>query len=203
MEPDEEMRSFDVTALFTSVPLDKALIVAQKLEEDRSLSERTPLSPANIVRLLEICLKCTYFVVNGQFYLQTHGAAMGSPVSPIICNLYMEDFKQKAIATAEHPPLWWFRYMDITHTKLKTEHAKSFIEHLNTIDDDIKWTTGEVDGELAFLDCCTIRTEDGSINTKVYHKATHTSQYLNWESNHPTDHKIGVVRSRKHCIRPN
>ena len=120
--------------LFTSVPIDKALIVVQKkLEEDRLLSERTPLSLTNIVRLLEICLKGTYFVVNGQFYLQTHGAAMGSPVSPIICNLYMEDFEQKAIATTEHPPLWWSHYVDDTHTKLKTEHAKSFIEHLNTI----------------------------------------------------------------------
>ena len=90
-----------------------------------------------------------------------------------------------------------------THMKLKTEHAKSFIEHLNTLDDNIKWTTegeveGEVDGELAFLDCCTIRKEDGSIKTKVYRKATHTNQYLNWESNQPTDHKIGVVRTLHH-----
>ena len=82
---------------------------------------------------------------------------------------------------------------------MKKEHAKSFIDHLNTIDEDIQWTTeGEVNGELAFIDCCTIRTEDGTIKTKVYRKATHTNQYLNWESNHPVDHKVGVVRTLHH-----
>ena len=103
--PDEEMRSYDVSALFTSVPVDKALIVIKKqLEEDTTLSDRTPLAPEDITNLLELCLKCTYFQFEGEFYLQIHGAAMGSPVSPIVCNLYMGDFEQRALATAEHPP---------------------------------------------------------------------------------------------------
>ena len=129
---------------------------------------------------------------------------MGSPVSPIICNIYMEDFEQKAISTAKHPPGWWVRYVDDTHTKLKKEHAAEFIEHLNSIDDDIKWTNeAETDTGLAFLDCNTIRQEDGSIKTRVYRKPTHTNQYLNWNSNHPTEHKLGVVRTlqyRAKCI---
>ena len=103
--PDEELRSYDVSALFTSVPVDKALeVVREKLEEDLTLSERTPLAPDDIVKLLGLCLKCTYFLFQGEYYLQIHGAAMGSPVSPIVCNLYMEYFEQRALATAEHPP---------------------------------------------------------------------------------------------------
>ena len=34
VEPDEEIRSFDVTALFTSVPVDKTLPVVTRLNED-------------------------------------------------------------------------------------------------------------------------------------------------------------------------
>ena len=145
IEPDEELRSFDVTALFTSVPVDKALTVVQRrLEEDTTLKDKTPLSPENII--LGLCLKCTYFVHDGVVYLQTHGAAMGSPVSPNICNMYMEDFEQKAPGTAKHPPKWWFRYVDDTHTNLKKEHSANFIDHLNSIDDDIQWTNeAEVD----------------------------------------------------------
>ena len=47
--------------------------------------------------LLEFCLKNTHFVFQGRFYEQTEGAAMGSPLRPIIANLYIEAFVEKAI----------------------------------------------------------------------------------------------------------
>lgn len=128
---------------------------------------------------------------------------MGSPVSPIVCNIYMEDVERKAIETAAHPPLWWFRYVDDTHCKLKRQYSQEFVDHLNTIDPDIQFTTeGEVDGALAFLDTITIRQEDGSIKVQVYRKSTHTDQYLNFKSNHPLDHKLGVARTLLHRAEP-
>ena len=97
MEDDEELRSYDVTALFTSVPIDKTLqIIKSKHKKDNSLKDRTRLTVNHIVQLLEVCLRCTYFVYDGTFYQQIHGAAMGSPVSPIVCNLYMEHFEDIA-----------------------------------------------------------------------------------------------------------
>ena len=57
----------------------------------------------DIILLLEFCLKNTYFSFQGQFYAQVEGAAMGSPVSPIVVNLYMEYLEQKALSTAPHP----------------------------------------------------------------------------------------------------
>ena len=63
--PDEELRSYDVSALFTSVPVDKALeIIRRRLTEDVTLSNRTPLSPDDIIAVLEICLKGTYNLHN-------------------------------------------------------------------------------------------------------------------------------------------
>ena len=68
VEDDEELRSYDVTALFTSVPIDKALhIIQSRLESDKTLCDRTRLSPKQVVKLLEVCLRCTYFVYNGIF----------------------------------------------------------------------------------------------------------------------------------------
>ena len=52
------------------------------------------------ILLLEFCHKNTYFPFQGQFYEQVEGAAMGSPVSPIVANLYMEYLEQKALSTA-------------------------------------------------------------------------------------------------------
>ena len=104
---DELLVSYDVSALFTSVPVDKALkVINDRLLADTYLSKRTPLSTEHIPRLLELCINCTYFVYDETYYLQVHGAAMGSPVSSIVYNLCMEHFESIALTTAPNPPGW-------------------------------------------------------------------------------------------------
>ena len=78
--PDEVMVSYDVRALFTSVPIQPALDVIEKLlKEDTGLQNRTSMSTKQIMDLLEFCLRSTYFTYTGKFYEQVEGAAMGSP----------------------------------------------------------------------------------------------------------------------------
>ena len=104
LEPGECLSSYDVSALFTSVSKDPALnIIKDLLEKDTTLKERTVMEVGDIILLLEFCLKNTYFSFQGQFYEQVEGAAMGSPVSPIIANLYMEYLEEKALSTAPTP----------------------------------------------------------------------------------------------------
>ena len=86
-------------------PVDPALnIIRDLLEKDHTLKERAVLAVNDIILLLEFCLKNTYFSFQDQFYEQVEGAAMGSPVSPIIANLYMEYLEPKALSTALQAP---------------------------------------------------------------------------------------------------
>ena len=97
LEPGECLSSYDVSALFTSVPIDPALkVIKDLLDKDTTLKERTVMEVGDIITLLEFCLKNTYFSFQGQFYEQVEGAAMGSPVSPIVANLYMEYLRAKS-----------------------------------------------------------------------------------------------------------
>ena len=101
--PGECLHSYDVSALFISVPIDPALkIIKDLLVKDPTLKDRMVISIDDIILLLEFCLKNTYFSFEGQFFEQVEGAAMGSPVSPIVANLYMEFLEQKALSTAPH-----------------------------------------------------------------------------------------------------
>ena len=103
--PDEIIMSYDVKALFTSVPIQPALNIIEKLlEEDPGLQQRTSMTVKNITCLLEFCLRSTYFTFQNKYYEQVEGAAMGSPISPIVANLYMENFEVRAISTSPHPP---------------------------------------------------------------------------------------------------
>ena len=101
VEPEEILISYDVSALFTSIPVDSALeAVRIALEEDDSWKEITDLTADQVLLLLDFCLSTTYFVFREQFYPQCGGCAMGSPVSPAIANLYMEHFEKAALSTS-------------------------------------------------------------------------------------------------------
>ena len=91
--------SYDVSALFTSVPMDPALwVIKDLLEKDPTLKDRTVLTVNDSIQLLKFCLKNTHFSFQDPFYEQVEGAAMGSPISPIVAKLYMEYFEQKALS---------------------------------------------------------------------------------------------------------
>ena len=98
------MISFDIEALFTSVPIEPAISIIKKLlEEDKNLHQRTTMTVKQISYLLEFCLRTTYFTFQGKMYEQIKGAAMGSPISPLVANLFMEDLETRALATAPSP----------------------------------------------------------------------------------------------------
>ena len=200
LDDDEIMVSYDVSSLFTAVPVNDAIqIINDRLQNDNTLADRTNLDVDDITDLLEFCLSNTYFMYQGETYQQTHGAAMGSPASPIVANLYMEHFEQKAISSAPHPPRVWSRYVDDTWTVQKRDHQEEFFVHINNQDPNIKFTRElEENRQLAFLDANTIRQEDGKIHIEVYRKPTHTDQYLNFHSHHSVEHKLSVVRTLFH-----
>ena len=56
-----------------------------------------------ITSLLEFCLRSTYFTFQNKYYEQIEGTAMGSPISPIVAKLYMEDLETKAIQQLHIP----------------------------------------------------------------------------------------------------
>ena len=102
---------------------------------------RTSMSVQHISWLLEFCLKSTYFSFQGRFYQQLEGTAMGSPFSPIIANLFMEDLETRALNTSQHPPSLWKRHVDDTLTIIKKDHKDTFLDHINSIDPNIKFTS--------------------------------------------------------------
>ena len=100
----ECLTSYDVTSLFTSVPIDTALhIIRDLLEKDKKLNDRTVLSVQSITELLGFCVHNTYFSFQNIFYEQVAGVAMGSLVSPIVANLYMGHFERSPKVCPQSP----------------------------------------------------------------------------------------------------
>ena len=157
----------------------------------------------NIIYLLEFCLKNTYFIFQGRYCEQVKGTAMGSPISPIVANLYMEAFEVKALNTVLHPLSLWRRFVDDTFVVIQSAHKDSFIEHITSIDDRIQFTMEDcrTDVSMPFLDTLVIPQPDVSFSTTVYRKSTQTDLYLQWDSHHTIAAKYSVVNTFNHRAR--
>ena len=71
LQQDECIMSYDVKALFTSVPIGHAFnIIKKHLEQDKELQQRTTMTVNNIICLLKFCLKNIYFWFQGSYYEQ-------------------------------------------------------------------------------------------------------------------------------------
>ena len=193
---DEVLVSFDVSSLFTNVPVDEAVqVIRDRLQQDEMLADRTTLSPDKVADLLEMCLKSTYFSYGGDFFEQREGAAMGSPVSAVVADLYMEFFEELALRTAPTKPRLWKRYVDDTCCIVKKGTVEELLTHLNSVRPSIRFTVEvEKDGRLPFLDTLLQRRDDGSLDVTVYRKPTHTDRYLDFHSHHPPQVKRGLVK---------
>ena len=124
---------------------------------------------------------------------------MGSPVSPIIANLFMENFESLALSSFPSTLKFYGRYYDDAMCILKRSDVDNVTEHLNSIHPAIEFTFEyEQDNKIAMLDTLIHKNQDGCLSFSVYRKSTHTDQYLHFESHHPLEHKLGVIRTLKH-----
>ena len=144
LEPGEVITSYDVKALFTSVPVGPSIkIVKQELLQDPTLPQRTNMSIQHIITLLEFCLKNIYFLFQGKYYEQVHGATMGFPISHLIANLFMKEFEVKALSSA--PPPFMAKVFDDTFVIQEAEHSQQPLHHITTQDPHIQFTKEEPD----------------------------------------------------------
>ena len=102
---------FDVTSLFTNIPLSKAIDVSIHLIfENSSDINFTKREPWNLFRTTtsEIC-----FIFKGSIFDQIDGVAMGSSLVPVLANLFMSLHEQNMIQQATNVKLIFYkRYVD-------------------------------------------------------------------------------------------
>ena len=116
------MVSFDVSALFMSIPVDQALEVINRLfiKHQIDLEFKSKVRKAwyevadhldreDVMALLKIVLNNCVFSFQDQFYKQLHGAAKGSPCSPVVANIHVVHQQDRLLLSQlrlTFPPVW-------------------------------------------------------------------------------------------------
>ena len=146
------------------------------------------------MELLTMCASSTYFMWGDRIFEQIHGLPMGSPLSPLLTEIFMIEFEQNALQGAPITPLCWFRKVDDIFSIIDADKDPySLLQHLNSFHQRLQFTIEtEQDNRLPFLDVLVTRQTD-KLKTEVYRKPTHTNQYLHWKSNHSSSTKTGII----------
>nr|VZI01498.1 unnamed protein product [Spirometra erinaceieuropaei] len=173
--------------------------------QETALARFYGLGHAQVLQLLKFCLR-TYFTFDGTIYEQVKGTPMGSPISGFIAEAVLQ--RLESLVFQHHRPKFWARYVDDTFVVIERDQVLTFKERLNSVFPDIQFTMEEEENnQLAFLDVLVCRKDFGGLKTKVFRKATNTTQILNFNSNHPISHKRSCVRTlfrrvETHCSEP-
>ena len=186
--------SFDVVSLFTKVPLDFTIeLILKKIYEDRVIA--TKISRHQMKKLLLMCTKEMHFSFNGRIYQQVDGVAMGSPLGPVIANVFMAELEQTIVPNLAQDIKFWRRYVDDTFAFVKQDRIQAVLDCLNSYHPSIQFTHEmEEDGRIAFLDVKVITREDRGFETDIHRKKTDTNLYINWCAFAPKAWKIGTLK---------
>ena len=193
--------SFDVESLFTNVPVKETIdICCQKLYHDTRFT--TPDIPEKLFReMLERCATNTPFLFNNCVYKQIDGVSMGSPLGPVLANIFLCHLEETYML--KHPtfPSFYRRYVDDTFAVFPTKQdALNFFEFINGIHGNIRFTMeSEKDGSLQFLDTV-VQKHNDVFDLDMFHKPTETGLYLSWSSLIPKVYKISLIKCLTHRI---
>ena len=145
--------------------------------------------------MLQICTKEMHFSFIGIIYRQIDGVAMGSPLGPVLANIFMVELEKTLVPQLQDQVALWYRYVDDTFSFIKTGCVDNVLQVLNSFHESIKFTfEKEGDNSLSFLDVKVIKKSDGSFDTDIHRKQTDTNIYLNWNSFAPKTWKIGTLK---------
>ena len=205
------MVSFDVTSLFTNIPLIETIdIVSNRIYSDNAAV--TPDIPKNYFR--KMLLLCTQgiFLYKDVLYRQIDGVAMGSSLGPTLANMFLAHvecnklFNDVNCNPVFYPKLY-LRYVDDCFAIFNSESdSEEFLNVLNSQHSNLQFTVEVGSNSLLFLDVL-VKIDTNSFVTSVYRKETHTGVLLNFNAVAPTQWKRGLIlcllnRAKMICSSP-
>ncbi|XP_072422902.1 uncharacterized protein [Chiloscyllium punctatum] len=188
VEPGTFFVTTDVSALYTSIPNKDGIAATASV-----LNTNNCQSPNTILQLIRFMLDHNVFTFDNQFFIQTHGTAMGTKFAPQYANIFMHRFEQDFFSMQDLQPTLYTKYIDDIFF-LWTHGEESLIKlhsDINKFHPTIKLTMDYSRLSVSFLDTC-VSIKDGHVSTTLYRKPTYNLTMLHFSSFHPKHIKTAI-----------
>lgn len=187
-----KMISLDVKQLFTNIPTELIFDVIDKRWDE--IEEITKIDKVYFKKLVRIILEGAYLRYEDTIYYQHFGVPMGSPASPVIANLVLEQMEKEVLENIQTNITVYRRYVDDTFLIIPENSVDNVLAAFNSYHRRIQFTVEEeIDNQLNFLDMTVIK-EVTNLKTKWLHK-NEKCRYLDYLSESPFTHKKMVAIS--------
>ena len=205
LQPQDCMISLDIVNLYMNIPKKEAIqCLKDKLVNEGNLNDQ---EINQIILLTETILQQNYFMYNNKYYICSTGIAMGGPLSSTISQIYLNKIEENKIMNVANPYqkhiTTYFRHVDDTFMIFSgTKRVREkFLKYVNTISDDIKFTSETMENnEINFLDLTIYKDKNNSVKFKIFRKKTTTDIIIPYKSNHPARHKHAAIHSMAHRV---
>ena len=197
LDKNEELVSFDVSSLYTNVPVREAIQTCADLiyNPDKNYP-RPPVSKETFVTLAEIASCDVVMSTHAGYYRQIEGLAMGSPPAPHLANGWMSQYDETIKGTSKV----YTRYMDDILCDIDKDAIDAKLTSINSLHPFLKFTIErQENGEIPFLDMKIINTE-GKLSSTWYSKPSNTGLMMNFHALAPKRYKRSVVSGYVHRI---
>ena len=187
--------SYDVTSLFTNIPLQETIDIAINLIFNHN--PNLNITKKELKKLFLFATSQTHFIFNSKFYNQIDGVAMGSPLAPVLANIFMGFYEFKWLNEYNlNKPKFYLRYVDdILAAFDKEQDSLDFLNFLNKRHSNIKFTIEkQTNHSIAFLDVFISGINNQNLTLQTYHKLTYTGLLLNFKSFASFSYKISLIK---------
>ena len=206
LDPNDILVSYDATALYPSIPLNECInLIVEKLKNDATLSQRTKLTPQDILHLLNLCLTTSQFIFNGTMYSAKDSGPIGLSLMVTVADIWMSHTLDQALKIASEKnfrhPKFLKKYVDDILAIFRRQPStglrvvEDFLACLNQVHHRVQFTIEyEQDNSIAFLDCHIKRLDNGKLTTTVYRKPSDTNLVMRPNSCQNPDSVISTFK---------
>jgi len=170
--------------MYTSIPKFEALdVLKAKLSFNNKLNSNKVYEINEITNCVDVIINQNYFSYEKQLYSQNDGFVMGSPLSALLSELYMQNYETQNIFNNEqYKPfiLAYFRYVDDTFILFKgsDSQANNFVHGFSKINKNIQFTLEfQLDNKINVLDL-TLTLLQNKFSFNIYRKPTQTDAII-------------------------